>query len=51
MLKSQTNKGKVRKTIKPEILCKIEESPIIGRLIVSKFKFTGRLSFSVTFPL
>jgi hypothetical protein len=49
MLNSQTNNGKQMKTASPEILCKIEETPIIGRFIVSKFKFTGRLSFSITF--
>ena len=49
MLNSQTNNGKQMKTANPETLCKIEETPIIGRFIVSKFKFTGRLSFSITF--
>lgn len=49
MLKTQTINGKLKKTAKPEILCRMEVSPIIGRLIVSKFKFTGRLSFSITY--
>ena len=49
MLNNQTTKGKLKKTASPDILCRIEESPIIGRLIVSKFRFTGRLSFSITY--
>ena len=47
-LNNQTTKGKLKKIASPDILCKIEATPIIGRLIVSKFRFTGRLSFSIT---
>ena len=48
-LNSQTTNGKLKKIARPDILCRIEESPMIGRLIVSKFRFTGRLSFSITY--
>jgi len=37
---------KVKNNAKPETLCKIDEIPIMGRLFVKMFKYTGRLSFS-----
>ena len=42
----KTKSKKRINTAKPEILCNIEVMPIIGRLIVSTFKYIGRLSFS-----
>jgi hypothetical protein len=31
-----------------DTLCIIDATPIIGSFMLSKFKFTGRLSFSIT---
>ena len=48
MLSTHTTKGKLKKIATPDILCNIEETPMMGRLMVSKLRFTGRLSFSIT---
>ena len=48
MLSIHTINGKLKKIATPDILCNIEESPMMGRLMVSKLRFTGRLSFSIT---
>ena len=38
---NQTINGKHKKIAKPDMRWRIDATPIIGRLIVNKFKFTG----------
>ena len=45
---NQTTNKKHTKTEKPEILCRNDITPVIGKLILNRFRLTGRLAWFFT---